>query len=488
MEKDELRKIVEEEINQLFTMSETYVKSEEPIHKIEKGILKQLLQIGLLLLKQIIILKLGQLSNYEINIKGYKSIGKTPRKYLSLFGELEIQRPGYWKKEEGQFYKLDEIMKMPKDTNWSYNIQQLVGTSSTETDFRESVRILNDLLQLGLSGKGSQRNVDRIGHHVEQFYDQTTYQSEEEGEYFMCGFDGKGVPKIKSALSTKGNPKERLARGEKKGVKQMATVSVVASFTSKQRGFESILKGLLGVETRVENESGKSGRPTDNGWYKNIHRRAFLADQEKAVEYGIIELKARMTNPKSRFVVPIDAGIGLEDKVLASIKKHKLKSRFDGIVLDIVHVSEYVWECGTAIFGEKSKFRRPWVKETLKLLLQGKVLQVIEELKLHRDKTTLSDNKIRQLQKTITYFTNHQHKMNYDWFLKKGYPISSSIIESTCKHLIKDRMEQSGMRWSSNGAQNMMDLRAVKINGDMNQFIDFVIEKDRKVNCFKIAA
>jgi hypothetical protein len=72
--------------------------------------------------------------------------------------------------------------------------------------------------------------------------------------------------------------------------------------------------------------------------------------------------------------------------------------------------------------------------------------------------------------------------------LKKGYPISSAIVESTCKHLVKDRMEQSGMRWSSQGAQNMMDLRAVKINDNMTEFMAYVIEKDRKVNLTKRAA
>jgi len=500
MEKSELRLLIEEEIEKLLEISENYIAKDIGLHEMEKGILKQLLNLGLVLLEYIIKRKLTQLNNYRIELGAYKKTGTKSRNYLSLFGKLKIVRPSYWSKEKGQFFKLDEILKLPRDNYWSYNIQKMVGTNSTETDFRESIRLLNDLLDLGLSGKGSQRNVDRLGCHVEEFYDLTSYQCEEEGEHFMCSFDGKGVPKIKPALSIRGNPKERLSRGEKRGIKQMATVSVIASFTakqSKQRGFESILLGLMGQEEpmyslkKEEGLSIKSSKPikqTDNKMYKNIHRRGFLADQEKAIEYGILELKARMKDSKSRFVVPIDAGIGLEKKVLSCIKKHQLKSKFAGIVLDIVHVSEYVWEAGTAIFGEHSKFRRTWVRNTLEMLLKGNVGKVIEELKLHRDKTNLTKNKKKQLDTTITYFTNHQHKMNYDWFLKKGYPISSSIVESTCKHLIKDRMEQSGMRWSSQGAQDMMDLRAVKINGDINELMDFVIKKDRKVCITKIAA
>ncbi len=491
MEKRKLEGKIKEEIENLLKLSESYVKKDLGVHEMEKGILAQLISLGLEILKCIISQKLRELENYEVVNEFYKSTGKKPRKYLSLFGTLRIRRPSYWSKGLGQFHKLDEYLKLPIGSYWSYNIQNLVGANSSETDFRESVRMINELLGLGLSGKSSERNTDRLGEYVEEFYDLNTYQSEEEGECFIAGFDGKGVPKIKPALEIRGNPKERLARGEKRGVKQMATVSVTSSFTPQQRTSESIIIGLMGIEKVADEKEvviTQSKKRTDNRLHKNIHRRGFLANQEKAIEYGILDLKARMTNPKSRFIVPIDAGIGLEDKVLATIKKYKLKSKFDGIVLDIVHVSEYVWDASTAIFGERSKLRREWVKGVLKDLLEGRTEQVIEELELNRDKTNLTENKKDQINKSITYFKNHKHKMNYQWFLKKGYPISSAIIESTCKHLVKDRMEQSGMRWSSQGAQHMMDLRAVKINGDMAEFMDYVIQKDRKVNLTKIAA
>jgi len=62
----------------------------------------------------------------------------------------------------------------------------------------------------------------------------------------------------------------------------------------------------------------------------------------------------------------------------------------------------------------------------------------------------------------------------------KGYPVSSALVESACGHLVKERMEQSGMRWSSKGAQNIMDLRAVKLNDDFDDFKEFVISQEHK--------
>jgi hypothetical protein len=206
------------------------------------------------------------------------------------------------------------------------------------------------------------------------------------------------------------------------------------------------------------------------------------------VEYGIQDIKNRISHTGSRFVVPIDAGIGLEEKVLGAVKKHGLEDAFDGIILDIIHVLEYVWAAATAVFGEQSKLRTPWVRDMLTDLLNSKTQKVIDDLVAIRDKTKLSKSKSQQLNKAITYFTNHQHKMDYLAFIKKGYPISSAMAESTCGHLVKERMEQSGMRWSSDSAQKVMDLSAVKLNGDMEGFMQFVIGSERKIRLQKMAA
>ena len=104
-----------------------------------------------------------------------------------------------------------------------------------------------------------------------------------------------------------------------------------------------------------------------------------------------------------------------------------------------------------------------------------KLVEIIEELKRNRDKTTLSKSAKDLLNKTITYFTNHQHKMDYKTYLERGLPVNTALVESSCGRLVKDRMERSGMRWSLNGAQNMMDIRAVKKNGDWAEFMDYIL-------------
>ena len=51
--------------------------------------------------------------------------------------------------------------------------------------------------------------------------------------------------------------------------------------------------------------------------------------------------------------------------------------------------------------------------------------------------------------------------MRYDEYLAAGYPIATGVIEEACRHLVKDRMERSGMRWRLESAQQMLHVRAV---------------------------
>ncbi len=63
--------------------------------------------------------------------------------------------------------------------------------------------------------------------------------------------------------------------------------------------------------------------------------------------------------------------------------------------------------------------------------------------------------------------------MRYDAYLAQGWPIGTGVVEGACGHLVKDRMEQAGMRWTPEGAQAILDLRAVRLNGDWEAYWRF---------------
>jgi|694.fasta_scaffold148107_3 hypothetical protein len=64
-------------------------------------------------------------------------------------------------------------------------------------------------------------------------------------------------------------------------------------------------------------------------------------------------------------------------------------------------------------------------------------------------------------------------------YLAAGYPIGSGVAEVACRHLVKDRMEGTGMRWTVPGAQAMLHLRAVYLNGRWDEFIEYHVETEQ---------
>lgn len=76
----------------------------------------------------------------------------------------------------------------------------------------------------------------------------------------------------------------------------------------------------------------------------------------------------------------------------------------------------------------------------------------------------------KEIDTVCGYFETHLKRMNYDQYLAAGYPIATGVIEGACRHLVKDRLERSGMRWTLDGAQAMLNLRALRQSSYWDQF------------------
>jgi hypothetical protein len=142
---------------------------------------------------------------------------------------------------------------------------------------------------------------------------------------------------------------------------------------------------------------------------------------------------------------------------------------FTGI-LDIIHVVEYLWLAGNALHGENTKEGKEWVYRQLLLILQGNVGEVIGALRMILKTGGLKKSKVDVLNRVIKYFENHREWMKYDEYLKRGYPIGTGIVESTCGHTVKSRMEGTGRRWSIVGAESVLLLRSIYTSGDWDAY------------------
>jgi len=77
------------------------------------------------------------------------------------------------------------------------------------------------------------------------------------------------------------------------------------------------------------------------------------------------------------------------------------------------------------------------------------------------------------LTKVAAYLERNAPSMDYAAYLARGWPIATGVIEGACRHLVKDRCELSGMRWTIDGAEALLHLRCVQENGDWDAYHAF---------------
>jgi len=106
-------------------------------------------------------------------------------------------------------------------------------------------------------------------------------------------------------------------------------------------------------------------------------------------------------------------------------------------------------------------------------MLSGETKQIIAEFRSLAQDDQCTSARREKLTKTANYFERNLPYMDYPTYLAKGWPIASGVIEGACRHFVKDRFELSGMRWTQEGAENLLRLRAVAENEDWDAYHDF---------------
>jgi hypothetical protein len=128
-------------------------------------------------------------------------------------------------------------------------------------------------------------------------------------------------------------------------------------------------------------------------------------------------------------------------------------------ILDLLHVIPRIWDAGKILHPEALE---TFVKERLTLILLGGVGMVISGLKRMTSMHELSLADRRKMDTITNYLENNRSRMKYDEYLLAGLPIATGFIEGACRHVIKDRLERTGMRWTRQGAQTMLTLRCIE--------------------------
>lgn len=130
-------------------------------------------------------------------------------------------------------------------------------------------------------------------------------------------------------------------------------------------------------------------------------------------------------------------------------------------LIDYWHAVEHLSQAAEALFGKGSEQAKAWYEKYSALLLESDLgaQSVLRSMDYYETKRTLSKSRQQELQTQRTFFSRNKHRMTYAHFRRQGWPIGSGPVEAACKTLVKARLCRSGMRWSREGGQVILDFR-----------------------------
>ena len=127
-------------------------------------------------------------------------------------------------------------------------------------------------------------------------------------------------------------------------------------------------------------------------------------------------------------------------------------------ILDFYHAKDKLINFARHQFKQEEK-REKWQEEQIALLHDDNVLQVTQNVNQLRPRSTEAS---KAKQTLITYYIEHEDRMQYKSFKEKGLLIGSGPIEAAHRSVIQQRLKLSGQRWSIPGAQAIANLRTLK--------------------------
>jgi hypothetical protein len=439
------------------------------IDEVERATFAELLMIGQSLLQGFV----DQAGEGDVGPTAVATTGETvqrlaeprPQRYLSIFGELKIVRWVYARREGQKIERapLDERLGLPAG-EFSYVLEDWLQRICVKESFDESVGSLRALLGVAPSRRAAEQMNQRMAEHAEAFrLAQPAPPPEAEAEILVATADGKGVP-MRRPVEERVRSGPRRGKGEKANKKQMSYVGAVYSIAAFPRSAEQVVDEVQ----RRERSTARPQPQHKTVWAEmtTVAEGDACTGRERLFIEMAIACHERDRKRRKPLVCLMDGEASLWEM------QAEYLPRAIGI-LDLFHVLERLWGVAHCFHPEKSRAAEEFVTHRLRMLLEGQVGYVIGGLRRLLKNPQLRGQKRRTVTACIGYYENNRDHMRYDEYLAAGYPIGSGVAEGACRHLVKDRMEQTGMRWTPNGAQAMLHLRAIYLNGDWKSYLDY---------------
>ena len=390
------------------------------------------------------------------------------RKLETIFGTVSVERAGYGQEGSRSLHPLDAELNLP-DKKYSLELCRRVAEEAAKNSFDETFESINKYTGAHVPKRQIEEIVMRSAQDFDAFYKMRQGDvsvGNKSGSIMAMSVDGKGVvmrmqdlreQTRKAAMKRKHKMSARLSKGEKKNAKRMATVAAVYTIVPFVRKPEDLVP---------QNNAVRVDQPRPRPEQKRVWA-SLEKTPEEVIKKAFEEAGCRDPAHQKHWVALVD-GNKHQIRVLRRLAKNKGHDLT--IIVDIIHVIEYLWDAGRAFYPKACEELENWVGVRILEILRGKAGYVAGGMRRSATLRNFGSADRKPVDRCANYLLNHTPYLKYNHYLSQGFPIATGVIEGACRHLVKDRMEVTGARWSLSGAEAVLRLRALRSSHDFDEY------------------
>lgn len=413
----------------------------------------------------------------------------------TVVGPVRVSRTGYGAPGEASLHPRDAELNLPSQP-YSFELQRRAVEEVSKASFDSGVSSIDRLYGRGRDDEATvipKRQMEELMapamEDFEPFYDGRSEAGVvadlESGSVLAMGLDGKGVVMVRRDLrpatreaAEKATPKmvSRMSKGEKRNRKRMAEVATVFTVAPWVRTPEEVARSLVSGSSTADSPdtSPKRPRPENKRVWASLKK-----PMGTVIEEAFKEADGR--DPEHRLT-----WVALSDGNAEQLQIVQERARVMGValivILDLIHVLEYLWKAGRAFHKESSKEIEAWVGEQLLRVLRGRSSLVAAAMRRSATRRGLTRKKRKRVDTCAQYLLNHRDYLHYDEYLAAGLPITTGAVEGTVRHLVADRMDITGARWTLATAEAVLRARALRSSGDLDEYWTYHEEQEYQRN------
>jgi hypothetical protein len=403
------------------------------------------------------------------------------RGLATVFGPVTVRRLAWRAPGQPNIYPADTALSLPAGRH-SHGLRRLA--------VHEAARGSYDTAQTAISARcgrvAGKRQIEELvkaaAADIDGFYARRIPVPCTSEVLLVLSADGKGIvmrpeglrPATRKAAAGKkhgrGVFRTRLVAGEKPCRKRMAALACVYDAAPAPRRPHDVIAVPGGRSGQREIRRGPHAQAK---WLTGSVARD--ADEVIAAAFG--QAEARDPAHARTWVVLTDGNRHQIELIQAEAARRKVTVR---LVLDLVHVLEYLWAAAWCFHTGGDPAAEDWVGMQALAVLAGRARQVTESITAQARQRGLTQSQRAGAETCVRYLTNNTEYLRYDQALASGWPIATGVIEGACRHLIGDRLDITGSRWGIEGAEAVLRLRAVIDNGDFEEYWAFHLRREHE--------